>query len=342
MYVFLAILLLSILIAVHEFGHFIAARLTGIAVQEFAIGMGPKIFSWTGKSGTKFSLRWIPMGGFCSFYGEDDVEGKHVDDPRAYSRQSVWKRMLTIVMGPMMNFILALVVSIGFYWTSGVMEVLPQIGELEPGRPAAQAGLQVGDVITHVNGADMREAPAEEIRARIVAGSDPVALTVQRGGEAIEATITPFKDGDIYRIGITFATRTLPMPLGTAIQAGAAYCLEAGTIVITTLSQLFKPEVFDQIAGPVGAVAQVSQLVQESGLVAFISMLVMISVNLGIMNLLPIPGLDGSRFLFTVIEAIRRKPIAPEKEALVHLVGMAFLFAFMIFIVFRDVWRLIM
>lgn len=341
MYVLIGILLLSILIAVHEFGHFIAARLTGIAVQEFAIGMGPAIFSRTAKSGTKFSLRCIPLGGYCSFYGEDDVDGSHKDDPRAYARQSVWKRMLTIIMGPMMNFILAFVVAVGFYWTSGGLVVEPVIAQLEADRPAAQAGFQVGDRITHVNGADMRESATEDIRALLTASGDPVTVTVDRGGTPVEATLTPFPDGDIYRIGITFATSSTPLPLPEAFQSATAYCWQAATLVFTTLSRLFEPEVFDQVSGPVGAVAAVSQAVRQDGLLAFISLLIMISVNLGIMNLLPIPGLDGSRFLFTVVEAVRGKPVKPEREAMVHLIGMAFLFAFMIFIIFRDVWRLI-
>ena len=109
--ILLGILLLGVLVAVHEFGHFMAARLTGIEVQEFAIGMGPKIVGWTGKSGTKFSLRCIPLGGFCAFYGEDDVEGKTKDDPRAYGKQNVWKRIFTVAMGPAMNFVLAFVVA---------------------------------------------------------------------------------------------------------------------------------------------------------------------------------------------------------------------------------------
>ncbi len=341
MYVLIGILLLSILIAVHEFGHFIAARLTGIEVQEFAIGMGPQIVSRTSKSGTKFSLRWIPLGGFCSFYGEDDVEGIHKDDPRSYSRQAVWKRMLTVIMGPVMNFVLAIVVAIGFYWAAGLAVTEPVIAQLEAGRPAMEAGLQVGDRITHVNGVDMQDRPVAELRAMITAGADPVQLTVLRNGSPVEATMTPFQDGDIYRIGITFGTSSRPLPFTRAVTAGLDYCWQSATIVFDTLSRLFTPEVFDQISGPVGVVATVGQVVQQDGLVAFISMLVMISVNLGIMNLLPIPGLDGSRFLFTLVEAIRRKPIDPEKEATVHLIGMLFLFAFMIFIIFRDVWRLI-
>ena len=133
MYVLIGILLLGILIAVHEFGHFIAARICGIEVMEFAIGMGPKLIGWTGKSGTKFSLRCIPLGGFCAFYGEDDVEGKTKDDPRAYSKQNVWKRIFTVAMGPMMNFVLALVVAFGFFFFLGENTTIPVVDALMEG-----------------------------------------------------------------------------------------------------------------------------------------------------------------------------------------------------------------
>jgi len=153
--VLLGILLLGILVAVHEFGHFMAARLTGIEVMEFAIGMGPKIVGWTGKKGTKFSLRWIPFGGFCAFYGEDDVEGKAKDDPRAYNKQAAWKRMITVAMGPVMNFVLALAAALIFCWASGVLLVNPLIGSVEEGSPAYAGGLRVGDYVLAINGADV-------------------------------------------------------------------------------------------------------------------------------------------------------------------------------------------
>ena len=167
MYVLIGILLLGILVAVHEFGHFIAARATGIEVMEFAIGMGPKIVGWTGKSGTKFSLRCIPLGGFCAFYGEDDVEGKSKDDPRAYSKQNVWKRIFTVAMGPMMNFVLALVVAIAVYAFMAVPVYEPVITEIVAESPAAQAGLQPGDVITAVDGVNVLDGTTTALSAAI-------------------------------------------------------------------------------------------------------------------------------------------------------------------------------
>ena len=344
MYILIGILLLGILIAIHEFGHFIAARICGIEVMEFAIGMGPKLIGWTGKkSGTKFSLRAIPLGGFCAFYGEDDAEGKFKEDPRAYNRQNVWKRIFTVAMGPAMNFVLAFAVALIFYWTNGLMEVLPVIEEVNPSGPAAVAGLLPGDQITSVDGVDYSSAEVTDIQAAIATNGAPVDVTVLRGGESHTFTMTPEWDEAYQRhmIGITFATRTLPLPFGTAVTASWQYCLNAGTAVFDALGGLFTdPEVRDQVSGPVGAVTVVAQAVQQDGFDAFISLLILISVNLGVMNLLPIPGLDGSRIVFHLIEAVRGKPIKPEREAMVHLIGMAFLFSLMIFFTYKDILRL--
>ena len=345
MYVLIGILLLGILIAVHEFGHFIAARISGIEVMEFAIGMGPKIVGWTGKSGTKFSLRCIPLGGFCAFYGEDDVEGKTKDDPRAYNKQNVWKRLFTVAMGPMMNFVLAFLVALGFYWTSGMMEVLPVIESVEPASPAAVAGIQPGARIVAVDGVDYTASPVTAIQAALNTEGAPVDVTIRYEGEDVEITIpvTPQWNETYQRhmIGITFAQRTRSLPFGTAVSAAWDSCVEAGSAVFVALKGIFTdPEIRDQVSGPVGAVDVVAKAVKADGFIAFLNLLMAISINLGIMNLLPIPGLDGSRILFHLLEAVRGKPIKPEREALVHLIGMVFLFGLMIFMTFKDVIRL--
>lgn len=343
MYILIGILLLGILIAIHEFGHFMAARICGIEVMEFAIGMGPKLVGWTGKSGTKFSLRAIPLGGFCAFYGEDDADGKFKDDPRAYNRQNVWKRIFTVAMGPVMNFVLAFAVALIFYWTSGLMEVLPVIDEVNASGPAAVAGLLPGDQITGVDGADLSGAPITDIQSALATNGVPVDVTVLRGTETLTFTMTPewSEEYQKHMIGITFATRTTSLPFGMAVEASWQICVNAGTAVFDALGGLFTdPEVRDQVSGPVGAVAVVAQAVQQNGFEAFVSLLILISVNLGVMNLLPIPGLDGSRIVFHLIEAVRGKPIKPEREAMVHLIGMAFLFTMMIFFTYKDIVRI--
>ena len=347
LYILIAILLLGILVVAHEFGHFIAARLTGIEVTEFAVGFGPKLLSRkSGKTGTTFSLRAIPLGGFCAFYGEDDASGQTKDDPRAYNKQSVWKRMFTVLMGPMMNFILAFVVAVVYVFCVGVADVEPYLGSVEANSPAAQAGLQPLDVICEVNGVNVLDGTLNKL-LEAIDGPDELMLTVRRDGETLTIPCTPFWDaeGGQYRIGIGIQSRSLgtthPVSLLTAIRQSWDTCVYAGGIILKAIGGLItRGEGFEQTSGPVGVVSIVSQEVRAYGLDAFFNLLVVISINLGIMNLLPIPGLDGSRFLFMVAEAIRRKPVPQEKEAMVHLVGMLFLFSLMIFFTFRDVMKL--
>ncbi len=351
LYVLIAILLVGILIIVHEAGHFWAARLTGIAVREFSVGFGPLVFSRTGKKhGTQFSLRLIPMGGFCAFYGEDDVTGEHASDPRSYNRQSVWKRMITVVMGPGMNFILAFVVLALYFAIAGgaVPADVPSLQAVTPDSPAAIAGLQAGDVVAEVNGSNVLDGTTETLLTALgsyQAGDPPLHLVIDRGGQTVETDVTPLwseADGR-YLMGVTigYSYTMEPMSLPEAIQSSWSNCVYAGGMILRLLKGLVTTgEGLDQTSGIVGAVSMVSQQVQTGGLEAFINALVMLSINLGVMNLLPIPGLDGSRLVFMVLEAIRRKPVEPRREAMVHLVGMAFLFAVMIFFTFRDVMNL--
>ena len=338
---------------VHEFGHFIAARITGIDVMEFAIGFGPKLVGWKGKKGTDFSIRLIPMGGYCAFYGEDDASGKTADDPRSYSRQNVWKRMFTVLMGPMMNFILAFVVVVAFYFFGGIAEVTgyePFISEVAGAGPAYSAGLKDGDIIESVDGVNVLDGTTETLLDAIAAykeGDAPLQMVVRRGEGTFQTEMTPFWDEELqrFRVGVTIGARVLSQTracsFGEAVTEGWKWCVYASGTIVTALKNLVTTgEGLDQTAGPVGVVTMVSQEVKQYGFEAFINLLVVISINLGIMNLLPIPGLDGSRILFNIVEAVRRKPIPAQKEAMIHLAGYALLIGLMIFFTFKDVMRL--
>ena len=362
--VLLAILLLGILIVIHEAGHFWAARLTGIEVREFAVGFGPQLLGWTSKKhGTHFALRLIPLGGYCAFYGEDDAEGTEQDDPRAFPKQKVWKRILTVLMGPGMNFVLALVVMIAFYLFTGVGVYDPYLSQIEESGPMAQTEAQAGDIIQYVNGEDVRNG-SYELASQAISGwqegDEPLQITLERrteeGPQTVTVSVTPVWDEEAgrYRVGIylglylrqswngtAWETDLRSCGFGEAVRDGWDMCVYAGSTILNALKQLVTTgEGLEDTSGPVGVVSMVSSEVQQGGLEAFLWMLVVISINLGIMNLLPIPGLDGSRFLFLLLEAIRRKPVPQRKEAMVHLVGMAFLFAVMIFFTFKDVIRL--
>ena len=353
-YVLIALLLLGILITVHEFGHFITARLTGIAVTEYAIGFGPKLLSWKSKKyDTRFSLRALPLGGFCAFVGEDDVTGQSQGDPRAFGKQKLWKRALTVLMGPGMNFLLAFVVCALFFWFGGLQTVTgvdPYISQVNAAGPAAEAGLKDGDIITQVNGADVLDGTTETLLKKIQGwrpGDEPLTLTVDRGGETLTAVVTPAYDeaDQVSRINVLvsgrYRTETVRVGLPRALRESWDSCVYASGAILKALRGLVTTgEGIENTSGPVGTVSIITEEVRTGGFDAFVNLLVVISINLGIMNLLPIPGLDGSRLLFLLLEAVRRKPLPARKEAIVNLAGMVLLLGLMAVLTFRDVINL--
>ena len=355
MYIILAILLLAILIVVHEFGHFMAARLMKIDVTEFSVGFGPKLLKWKSKKhGTDFSVRAVPLGGFCAFYGEDDTKGESKDDPRAFAKQNVWKRMFVILMGPLMNFVLAFCVAVVFFWCSEVpaepVVYEPFIAGVEAEGPAQEAGLEAGDIITEINGQNMLDGTTDTLLKTISdwqEGDEPLQAEVRRGEETLSLSLTPKKNEETHRmmIGVTIGAKLLSgvRPVGFLEGFDLAWdtCAQFSSALFDTLKKLVTTgEGLNQTAGPVGIISIVADQVKQAGFKAFVNLLVLISINLGIMNLLPIPGLDGSRLVFGIVEVIRGKAVPPEKEAIVHVAGMVLLFGFMIFITFQDVTRL--
>ena len=365
MYILLAILLLAILIVVHEFGHFMAARWMKIDVREFAVGFGPKLIGWKSKKyETTFAIRAIPMGGYCSFYGEDDAAGKEKDDPRNFARHSVWKRMFVILMGPLMNFVLAFVTAVVLIWCTGITvptekeEYDPFIQEVLASGPAYDAGLKAGDEVTEINGRNMLDGTMDTLLNTISdwkEGDAPLHLTIRRGEETLETDVTPAWNADAgkMQIGVYINgyRRTEVRQVGFFGGIGEAWnlCTDAGGAILRALKNLVtKGEGLEDTAGPVGIVSMISSQVETrvqqagaaAGLNMFTQLLILISINLGLMNLLPIPGLDGSRLVFGLIEAVRGKPVPQQKEAVVHLIGMGLLLAVMVFFTFRDVMRL--
>ena len=352
--VLLAILLLAILIVVHELGHFWAARWMGIEVTEFGVGFGPKLFGWKSKKhDTRFVIRAIPLGGYNAFFEDTEKEKADPNDPRLYRNQNVWKRMFMVLMGPMMNFVLAFVVAAGFYWVSGIPTVTgvdPYISGVNAAGAAWEAGLQAGDVITEINGVNMLDGTMETLLDTIAAYREedgPMQVTVQRGEETLHLELTPQWNEDEGRmmlgvlIGGRYRTVTERTDLIGAIGAGADLCWRGANLILDALRRLVTTgEGLDQTAGPVGVISVISTEVRSGGFQAFLEMLISISINLGLMNLLPIPGLDGSKLIFGLIVAVRGKPVPPEKEAIVNTVGIVILLGLMAVLTFRDVLNL--
>ncbi len=349
LYVLLALLLLGILITVHEFGHFAAARVCGIPVKEYSIGFGPKLVQWQSKKHeTVFSIRPIPLGGYCMFYGDtdDDPDGtKMKDDPRNYNNAAVWKRMISVFSGPLMNFVLAFVVAIALMGIYGVTAATPFVADVVEGQPAAMAGLLPGDTFVSVRGQDMTNVSTMDVSAAIgdISGGEAVELTVLRDGAEMDFIINPvYNEAEgRYMIGITIQQGYADLPGGLVLPAAWNLCKEAATVILDALGKLVTTgEGLDQTAGPVGVVQMVAEQTQQGGLEIYLYLTVIISINLGLMNLLPIPGLDGSRLIFMAIEAVRRKPVSQKVESMIHLAGYALLLGLMVFFTFKDVLRI--
>lgn len=348
LYILLAILLLGVLIMVHEMGHFFASRLCGIAVKEFSIGFGPALIHWKSKKhDTRFSIRPIPLGGYCMFYGdtEDDLKGEKQGDPRNYNNAPVWKRLISVVSGPLMNLLLALLVAILLMGIYGAELSSPIIASVDAGAPAAEAGLQAGDVFVSIAGQDMTDRSVNDVSTAIgeAFNGEPIEIVVNRDGAELSVSLLPsYSEAEQrYLIGIMIQQGVKPLSTGAIIPEAWGLCVNASTMILDALGKLFTTGAgLDQTAGPVGVVQMVAQQTQQGGMGIFLQLVVLISINLGLVNLLPIPGLDGSRIVFMIIEAIRRKPVSQRIESMVHLCGFVFLFAFMIFFTFKDVLRI--
>lgn len=356
--ILLALVILGVVVTIHEFGHFIVGKLSGIAVTEFAVGMGPKIISWKGKE-TRYSLRLLPLGGFCAFVGEDEDN----PDPRAMNNQPVWKRFLTVFAGPFMNFLLAFIMAVVLIASSAIpnpysVVTLPVLYSVDENMPAGRAGLQAGDRVLLVDGEEI--APSDEgvemLRSRIMATDEgnTLTLTIERGAETLDVSLAPEYSEEEGRllIGIVFAAQYEEYNCNVITAVPEALELLGKTVINTIaflkdmISGLLRGVGVEQgsVSGVVGIVSSVSNDVQTSfssgfamGIYSILFWLLNISLSLGIMNLLPIPALDGGRLVFLTIEGIRRKPLNREKEAIVNLVGFAILILLMIVVTVSDV-----
>ena len=337
----LAILVFSLIVFIHELGHFLLAKANKIRVDEFSIGMGPRIFSFQ-KGETRYSLKLLPLGGSCMM-GEDDVEDV---GEGSFNSKSVWARISVIVAGPLFNFILALIFAIIIVGYTGYDK--PVISGVLDGFPAAEAGMKAGDEIVRINGKRVH-VWREITYHNMFHQGETVELVYERDGEKHEVTITPKKDEDgNYLLGVTSPSKYEKANFFTAIQYGAYEVKFWINTTLESLKMLVTGKVgVDQLSGPVGIVTVVDDTYQQTksygALIVFMQMLnigILLSANLGVMNLLPLPALDGGRLVFLVIEAIRGKRVSPEKEGWVHGIGLILLLILMAFVMFNDIRKL--
>jgi regulator of sigma E protease len=355
------LVMLSVLVVLHELGHFIVARRNGVRVNEFAVGMGPKLFGWTSpRSGTLYSIRALPIGGYCAMEGEDgktseaeqqrEFRESGAASDSNFQSKSPWRRLAIVAAGPVANFILAYVILLIGVVAFGVPSDPPQavVGPINSGSPAEKAGLQTGDRVVAINGATIRDG-GQLIDTIHGSKGKLLRLSYVRDGVQSTVNVTPAacpvgsanKPGDGC-IGF--------YPIGTYVHVGfIATFADTGIEYVNTVTQemqslkllVTQPRTYaSQIRGPVG-IGQEASTVQELGWGPYLQLAALISFALGVFNLLPLPALDGGRGAFIVVELIRGKPVDPEKEAYVHVGGLAVLLLLMLVIAYHDILRIV-
>jgi regulator of sigma E protease len=321
------IIVFGMLVFIHEFGHFITAKMNGVTVHEFALGMGPKLVSKQGKE-TLYSLRVLPIGGYVRMEGEDEAS----ENPGSFSIKSPWQRLSVIAAGPIMNFVLAIVVITALFMLDGFPT--NTIGELVEGAPAIEAGLLPGDEIVAINNTEI--GTWDDVVTGISdAESDRLEVEVIRSGIVEKFVITATQEEESGRriIGIKPAfEKDLFLSIKYAFM-GVFYTVQA---ILQYLGSLLVGQGdFSQVSGPVGIYNAVSQA-SQSGLKSVLNITGLLSINLGLINLLPFPALDGGRIIFIALEILRGKPIDQEKEGFVHFVGFVILMTLMVLLVMKD------
>ncbi len=348
------LLVIGPLIFIHELGHYFAGRWFGVKAETFSIGFGREIGGWTDKRGTRWKVGWLPLGGYVKFKGDMNPASQPSDEwlslppeerAETFQAKSVWQRFIIVAAGPLTNFLFAIIVFAGFFYAVGEPRTPSLVTGVAPGSAAERAGLQPGDRITSINGVEIERfediAGYLQIRPR-----HPIEIEIERGGErqvvravsdAVEASDKFGNKAMIGRLGVPWPPQVREsLPLHEA--AGAAVRQTANVVqtMVVTLGQVFVGErSVKEMGGPL-KIAQYSGQQASLGWTDLILFMTIISINLGFINLLPIPLLDGGHLLFYLIEGVRRKPIQPKVQEWAFRTGLAALLALMIFVTLND------
>ncbi len=359
----LFVVVLSILVVLHEYGHFLIARLNNVRVLEFSVGMGPLLYGRRSKrSGTMYSLRALPIGGYCAMHGEDNkasqaeqqrefrqtvtVNGREYDDDN-FQAKNPWRRLAIVLAGPIANFILTFAILFAGALAFGVQSsnVQPRVGLLSPGMPAQRVGLHAGDKIVSVDGVAIRSGN-QLVTLIHDALHRPLRLTYARDGQRGTVTVTPVNcpapQHEMGCIGFQPVAAYEHVGLVRAVRESVAQFEFVGAQTFGSLALLAShPAKYgSQVSGVVG-MGQAAMTIQDFGWGPYLFFASLISFALGVFNLLPLPALDGGRAAFIIGELVRGKPVDPEKEAWVHITGFAVLIALMLVINFYNVVQIV-
>lgn len=342
MNILIAILIFSVIILFHELGHFSLAKANGIKVNEFSLGLGPTLFGIQGKE-TKYSLKLLPFGGMCAMEGEDEESA----DQRAFQNKSVWARISVVAAGPIFNFIMAFILSIIVIGLAGFDK--PEIGSVMDGYAAQEAGLKQGDVILQMNHKSIHFY-REVSFFTFVNENEPVKVSYERDGKKYQTTLTPTysKEEKRYLLGLFGTGKRERTDILETVKYSALEVKYWIDTTFTSLKLLVTGRVsLNDLSGPVGIVKTIGTAYNNSktdgSFYVFLNMMnmcILLSANLGVMNLLPLPALDGGRLVFLFLEAIRRKRIDPNKEGMVHTIGLLLLLGLMVIVLFNDIRKL--
>lgn len=343
------IFVFGLMVMIHEMGHFFVAKRAGIKVLEFAFGIGPKLFGIQGRE-TLYSVRIFPLGGFVRFLSaeeiqEDDQVSRQELLSKSFESKSNWQKMAVIVAGPIMNFILGAILFIVVFAWFGIPVASNDniVGGIVENKPAALAGMSAGDRILAVNGVDTPDwkSVTKQIHSR---PAEKISFKVERAktGEIVTMEITPELDQQSGRglIGITPNVMNQKVSVLKSAQYGLQQTIDFTKLILVYLGQMITGKMPVELSGPV-AVAQVIGEGARQGLSNLLSLTGILSIQFGILNLLPIPALDGGQLAVLTYEGIRRKPLNPEKKGWIQLTGFALLMALMIAVTYQDIVRIL-
>lgn len=332
------IFVFGLLIFVHELGHFITAKMVRMRVDEFAIGFGPKLISHR-RGETLYSLRIIPLGGFNKIAGMDPEEQQ---DERSFCSKPVWARMLVIVAGSTMNFVLPVLLFCLVFWTSGIETPSDKaiIGALLPDKPAVQAGILAGDRIAAVNGVAIDNWKQFVAAVQTNAGNK-LTIALERNSQAHTVIVTPEYDQRSNRgiIGVTPEIIIYRPGIAEGIGIAVSHTYTIAASMLNGIGQMITGKAAADVAGPIG-VAQMAGQVAQSGLIPLLQFAAFLSINLGLINLLPVPVLDGGHLVTLSLEGLRGKPLSSKSLQYVQMIGFALLMMLFLLATFKDLGRL--
>lgn len=334
----LAIVIFGFLVFVHELGHFLVAKAVGITVEEFSIGFGPPVVS-VKKDDTHYSLRLLPFFSYVRMRGAEP--GDEGEAEGSFNSKSVLQRFAVVGAGPFMYFLLASLLFAVIFSAIGVGQPTTVVHEVVPGYPAERAGIRAGDRILSIGGTAARDWETIVLTIHANPGKS-LPVVVERAGKQVTFEIVPAQNPDDPArgfIGIRPDTTITKMHPLRAIVAGVGQTFSVVALWFRGIVMMITRKVQADVVGPVGIIQMIGEA-SRLGVASVLALAAAMAANLGMLNLLPFPALDGSRLAFLVVEAIRGKPVDPEKEAMVHLVGLAILLALGVFITYKDIIRI--